>query len=87
MLKMSENYFIGYAEAHDKDVAALSVMKRVGPNNFEIVNIFTGDEATWMYEKLVGIESKSTEEKDYICSDCLLAMVLENYNNKYKKGI
>lgn len=51
MCKISETLVIDYDSATDTDKAVLSVCRFDG-SKITQVNTFTGDEATWMYDKL-----------------------------------
>lgn len=50
-MNVSERYSIGVDISDDKDLSVLMV-SRIDGAKMSIVNVFTGEEAEWMYERL-----------------------------------
>lgn len=48
------NLIIGYDFTNGKDVSVLIVGKKRINESVEIINAFQGEEAEWLYKKLVG---------------------------------
>lgn len=51
-LDKSETLILGYDSAHEADLAVLSVTRYDG-SVATIVNVFHGEEAEWMYNRLI----------------------------------
>lgn len=60
-MNKSESLIIGYDESNGRDHTVLIVGRKKKGQEVEVINAFQGEEAYWMYQKLV---TKKKEKKD-----------------------
>lgn len=57
----SESLIIGYDETNGRDNTVLIVGRKKKGQEVEVINAFQGEEAYWMYQKLVIRKDKKDE--------------------------
>ena len=66
-MNKSESLIIGYDETNGRDNTVLIVGRKKKGVDVEVINAFQGEEAYWMYQKLVTKKEKkdvAVEEKE-----------------------